>query len=283
MRVTARRYLVWNERCHVLSRITNHILMLSQWTRSVGFSAAVNRHILTLRTKFWEPSIWHVRPRQMISPLTARLRGSSDLEVFEQVFVSQQYLPLRHLQNVSVILDLGANVGFSSAYFLNNFPNARVIAVEPDHRNIAVCRENLAAYGDRAVLLHGAVWSAPTSLCLSKGIFGDGREWATQVFEPTDSDLGADISAWDLASIMKMTGVSVVDLLKVDIEGAEQFVFGDESSTWLPKVRNICIELHGKECEEAFFRALADYDYDLGHSGELTVCLNLREKKHITP
>ncbi len=39
-------------------------------------------------------------------------------------------------------------------------------------------------------------------------------------------------------------------------------------------IRNICIELHGKGCEEVFFAALKDFDYKLGHSGELAICRN---------
>jgi len=55
-------------------------------------------------------------------------------------------------------------------------------------------------------------------------------------------------------------------------------VFGDTARSWLPRVRNICIELHGQDCQEVFFHALKDFDYELGHSGELTVCRNLRLK-----
>ena len=80
------------------------------------------------------------------------------------------------------MLDLGANAGFSSAYFLSVFPKARIVAVEPDERNLAICRANLAPYGDRVLLLHGAAWSRIATLRLLKGT-GDGLECATQVDE----------------------------------------------------------------------------------------------------
>jgi FkbM family methyltransferase len=205
-----------------------------------------------------------------------RLRGSSDSAVFDQIFIDEEYSCLRDLEDVRVGLDLGANVGFSSAYFLSQFPNSRFIAVEPDDRNIAICRTNLRPYGGRVRLLHGAVWSKTTTLCLSKGAFGDGREWATTVHEATpEGELGS-INAWDVSSLIEMAGGDMVDLLKIDIEGAELHVFGPEAQLWLPRVRNICIELHGKECSERFFSALARFDYDLSESGELTICRNLR-------
>jgi FkbM family methyltransferase len=222
--------------------------------------------------------IWHVHPRQVQHALTARLGSSSDMLVFDQIFFNEEYSSLGDLADPLLVLDLGANVGFSSAYFLSQFPNSRVVAVEPDPQNIAICKINLSAYGSRVMLLHGAVWSTSTKLCLSTGNFGDGREWATQVCEPTKVMTAPEIQAWDVESLVEMAGGGRVDLLKVDIEGAELDVFGKSAGAWLPQVRNICIELHGKECEKAFFRALADYNYELQHSGELTICRNLHPR-----
>ncbi len=218
-----------------------------------------------------------MHPRQLQGKLLVRLRGSSDINVFNQIFIRQEYSSLRSLENVLMVLDLGANVGYSSASFLSCFPNSRVLAVEPDERNVEVCKVNLEPYGDRVQLLHGAVWSECTTLCLARGAFGDGREWATQVVRPTDGATGS-VQAWDVGSLMNIAGAGKVDLLKVDIERGELAVFGDTAKKWLSKVRNICIELHGPDCEEKFFKALADFDYELSHAGGLTICKNIRPK-----
>jgi FkbM family methyltransferase len=226
-----------------------------------------------------EPAVWRVRPRQVFHPLQARLRGSSDMNVFDQIFIFQEYSCLRELKEPSLVLDLGANVGFSAAYFLSIFPKARIVAVEPDERNLAICKANLSPYGDRVLLLQGAVWSRPATLRLLKGTFRDGREWSTKVDELIDEERpSVGVQAWDVGSLIDMSGGSTVDLLKVDIEGAELSVFGKSAGSWLHRVRNICIELHGKDCEEVFFAALKDFDYELGNYGELTVCRNLRLK-----
>ncbi|MGC9157917.1 MAG: hypothetical protein ACP5FH_02910 [Terracidiphilus sp.] len=45
--------------------------------------------------------------------------------------------------------------------------------------------------------------------------------------------------------------------------------------------RNIRIELHGPDCRETFFQALAGYDYEWETSGELTLCKNLRLKNAV--
>jgi FkbM family methyltransferase len=260
-------------------RVRNIVSTLIKWWRAIGALSTTEWLLIRINMKLGilGREQWHVLPRQVPHALTARLRGSSDLNVFTQIFVQEEYRSLRSLENVALVLDLGANVGYSSAYFLSCFPKARVMAVEPDERNVEICRINVKPYEDRVLLMHGAVWDACTELCLSKGAYGDGREWATQVLEPHGSSLG-DVQAWDVSSLIDMTGSEDVDLLKVDIEGAELVVFGATAKTWLPRVRNICIELHGPECREAFFNALADFDYELEYSGELTICKDIRSK-----
>jgi hypothetical protein len=54
--------------------------------------------------------------------------------------------------------------------------------------------------------------------------------------------------------------------------------FGENSQSWMARVRNISIELHGPDCEETFFRALSDYNYDLSRAYDLTFCLHLIPK-----
>jgi FkbM family methyltransferase len=256
--------------------------MLVDLKGSVGLVAAMRWEALRFAVKlgYPEPDVWSVRPHQALHPLQIRLRGSSDIAVFHQIFICQEYSCLRELKEPSLVLDLGANVGFSAAYFLSAFPTTRVVVVEPDERNLEMCKVNLAPYGDRVMFLHGAVWSRPTILRLSKGTFGDGLEWATQVTESIEEDgTSAGVQAWDVGSLIEISGGATVDLLKVDIEGAELTVFGASVGSWLHKVRNICIELHGKDCEEVFFDALQDFDYDLEYSDELTICRNLRPKE----
>jgi len=51
---------------------------------------------------------------------------------------------INNLSNADLIIDAGANVGYSSVYFLSNFPNCRVIAIEPDGDNFASLQKNLA-------------------------------------------------------------------------------------------------------------------------------------------
>jgi FkbM family methyltransferase len=261
----------------MLEQIVRHLRIMSNSGRSAGTFITLQWYWLRLKQKLLlgGHDVVRLRPRQAQNPLSVRLGATSDLMAFEQIFIAEEYACLRGLPGVSFVIDLGANVGFSSAYFLSCFPASRVLAIEPAERNIAVCKENLAPYGLRSLILHGAAWSECTRLCLSKDSFRDGLEWSTQVRDPGEGEI-ADIEAWDVATLIDIAGAEKVDLLKVDIERGEIAVFGPKSREWLPRVRNICIELHGHDCEQTFFSALADFDYDSERSGELTICRNLR-------
>jgi FkbM family methyltransferase len=259
----------------MLQTIIRKTKTLRAWRGAVGMQTATAyaayRVAETLRLP--QPATMKIKPPRAAHALSARLHGSSDLDVFYQIFVQDEYSCVRGIRSPHLIFDLGANVGYSSAYFLSAFPNTTIVAVEPDPTNIEVCRLNLAPYGARVQLVHGAVWSSTSKLALSRPT-SHNHEWATQVRE----GVGGTVQGWDMPSLIDLSGREQIDLLKVDIEGSEVNVFGPDSASWLPKVRNICIELHGAHCEEVFFRALQGFDYELSRSGELTVCSDLRPK-----
>jgi FkbM family methyltransferase len=262
-----------------MSMMIDYAKTLASASRSAG-PRSVLRYLMyrQLEKRGWgKDELCFMRPHQAAHPLCLRLAGSSDLEVFYQIFILEEYKSLRDLKNVHLVIDAGANVGLSSAYFLSCFPQATVVSLEPDPANCEACRWNLRPYDQRegrSVVVEGAVWSHCTSLSLSSN-FADGRDWARQVVAHIQGETEA-VQAWDLNSILERQGGRPVDLLKVDIEGAELSVFGETAQLWLDKVRNICIELHGPECREVFLKSLKNFRYDLSHAGELTICRNLR-------
>src|SRR5262245_46133614 len=137
---------------------------------------AVNRVGLIPKTTSMEkaPGVQH--------SVLMRLGGSSDPEAFDQIFIERILAEVvSRIRSARVIVDLGANVGYTSVFFLNAFPDAFVLAVEPDPANADICAKNLAVYGDRARVLEAAIWNYSTHLALSPGTFRDGKEWATQV------------------------------------------------------------------------------------------------------
>jgi FkbM family methyltransferase len=222
------------------------------------------------------PSSVSLTIRNALYPLKMRTGGSSDRQVLHQVFIEKEYEPIA-LAEPTAILDLGANVGYSSAYFLSKYLTATVVAVEPDPQNYELCRHNLSPFGNRARVVHGAVWPEAVGLVPVRGAFRDGREWTTQV-RPADQEKGevAEVKGYDVDTLIDLTGATKIDLLKIDIEGSERELFERNADKWLPRIRNLCVELHDDDCASAFFQALSRYSFDYSRSGELTVCLNLQ-------
>lgn len=190
---------------------------------------------------------------------------TSDYAVFDQVFVQQQYggLPIRRPR---LIIDAGANVGLSSVFFLWKYPTARVIAVEPDPANVTMAARNLQPFGSRCELVRGAVWSSRTKLDLEFGL----GAWATRVVSG-----GSTVEGYSLEDLRSAHCVDWIDLLKLDIEGAEAEVFRATPASVWRRVGCVAAELHGETCRAAMWGALAPLGFRFSRRGEITVAVSL--------
>lgn len=184
--------------------------------------------------------------------------GTPDKEVIGEMLVTEEYDIVEcDLRSPALIVDCGAYAGYSTLYFLQKYKKAHVIAVEPDDDNFEICRLNLQPYGNRLTLVHGAVWPESARLVLHRGELADGREWATMVKAPAAGET-PDVTGVTLESLLAQTGFAEIDLLKMNIECSEEAVFSRHYGAWLPRVRNMILQLHDERAEDVFFRAMAD-------------------------
>jgi hypothetical protein len=79
--------------------------------------------------------------------------GASDVGVIRQIFLKEQCGELKGEENVGRIINCGANIGCSAVYFLSKYPDAELIAIEPDEDNCRILRKNLEPFGERARVL----------------------------------------------------------------------------------------------------------------------------------
>jgi FkbM family methyltransferase len=185
-----------------------------------------------------------------------------------------EYGALCDLSDVRLVIDCGANVGYSSAFFLSQFSSCHLIAVEPDPGNFTMLNRNLLAYGERVTLVRAGIWSHSTPLALSRGRFRDGREWSVQVrtCEPNEE---THLQGVGIESLLATSGFDRISLLKIDIEGAEAVLFRDNVG-WLDRVDTIAIELHDDsefgKATDVFYAAIRGRGFEVYHSGETTIC-----------
>jgi len=128
----------------------------------------------------------------------------------------------------------------------------------------------MAPYGNQVTTLCSAVWSHRVGLVVVKRQYRDGREWTTQVRECGDYEK-PDIYAVDIGTLLADSGFQNIDVLKVDIERAEEVVFSRNYESWIDKVDTFVIELHDEQCQEVFYNALKRGTFKFSRSGELTI------------
>lgn len=198
------------------------------------------------------PQLVAVRLPELAHPLWVR-SGTSDAATFDEVFVAREYdLPLdgfspRH------VLDLGANVGYASVLFASRWPQASILAVEPETGNVALLERNIALY-PQIRSLHAAVWSRPAEVSVAN------PEDDANAFRMTESthDGSPKIPAFTIPQLMERLGCEQLDLLKMDVEGAEAEILRG-ASAWLDRVGVMVVELHDRMmpgCGEALCAAL---------------------------
>jgi FkbM family methyltransferase len=189
---------------------------------------------------------------------------SFDVPTFEQIFI-------RHAYNFQVktppqaIVDAGANIGLSSIYFSNRFPHSKIIAIEPEDGNFEMLKRNTRLYYN-IVPVRGALWHENKPLHLVDPGLG---EWGfmTQAQGSIDERFGVvrhEVPGITVETIMKEQRIERIDILKMDIEGAEREVFRDPSS-WLGRVDALIVELHERiksGCNRSFYRGTDGFDHE---------------------
>jgi len=254
----------------VLSRIQGSAANFLRAARNLGLANTMLLKWQQLRSRCLHVKRpYRLRSKHARYPLWCR-PGTSDAGVFHQIFVVREYACLDDVVDPTLIFDCGANVGYSSAYFLSRFPAAKVVAVEPDPGNADLLEQNLRPFGDRVTIVRSAVWSRRAELMIEADA-GDGREWSRRVRECRPGETPS-LVATDITTLLKAAGQQTLSILKMDVEGAEAVIFAPGCEEWLRGTRNIVIELHGPACERAFYDAVSTFPFELSQHEELTVC-----------
>ena len=175
--------------------------------------------------------------------------GTTDAAQIVHSCIRQIYGQFLPAGPVRFIVDAGANIGDSTIWYLNRFPEATVVAIEPDPENFRLLEKNCRPYGDRAILIQAALWHNDEDVLRMV----DSTMAIAKSVSKTAGDNEADCRCISVASLLKLSASGQIDILKCDIEGAELELFANASEEWLPRVRNIAIELHTPECRETVF------------------------------
>lgn len=200
-----------------------------------------------------------IRVRYKARELWLRL-NTTDILVLFTVFYRQDYA-MNPSTLPRVIVDAGAYTGYTAIYFAEKFPTAKIIAIEPVPSNFELLKKNTSNY-PQIFPINKALWYQNTRLQIHDQSTG---HWGYTVAENTapTSNLG-EIDAITINDIMQEFKINQIDLLKVDIEGAEKEIF-EHCQPWIANIGIIAIELHDRIKEmssQVFYAATRDFEFE---------------------
>lgn len=243
----------------MIKNIKRQLRNLEQYLRVVGIRSL----FFLVREKITKmPVIYRINRQEIRHPIFLRV-PSSDVPTFQQVFLDKEY-DFAVKNTPKIIVDAGANIGLASVYFANKFPDSKIFAIEPENGNLAILRKNVAPYKNITVI-PCALWHENTLIDV---IDNDYENWGfmmeSKSIQENRGKFVQETPGMTIGSIMEKQGIEHIDILKIDIEGAEYEVFRDPSS-WIEKVDAIIIELHDRikpGCSRGFYCGTNGFDHE---------------------
>lgn len=163
------------------------------------------------------------------------------LFLFDEIFVFQCYrVELGRVR--PLIIDCGANIGMATLFFKSMAPDARIIAFEPDPATFALLTENVTGNRLEDVdLRNEALWKEEGRLTFHVGDEPGGLMMS--VLPERMQGRRVEVDGVPLSRTLKEH--TDVDLLKLDVEGAEMDIVEElDTSGTLGNVREWIIEYH---------------------------------------
>jgi FkbM family methyltransferase len=217
-------------------------------------------------------------------------RLGSDFDVYDEVLKRKEYKSLidlitRHVpaNSITTIVDAGGNIGCTALYLKKKYPNAHIVVIEPNRSTFDILEQNVKRNAlENITLLQMGLWNEPAHLIEATTSFGDGREWAFALQAvaagKSKENATSGIEGITLAHLIDTYFKTGIDILKIDIEGAEQAIFTDPVQVhfFLSKVKFIAIELHGTpDIREKIEQSLTDNGFEFHRNGAITFGRNV--------
>ncbi|MGH2980189.1 MAG: FkbM family methyltransferase [Solirubrobacterales bacterium] len=182
-----------------------------------------------------------IRIRAMGQTVRFVVSALSDLLVLRDTFLFDDFR--KYTGDPRVIVDLGSNIGATVVYFRLKYPEASIVAVEPDPFAFEKLRRNTAGF-EGIELRNVAVTAEPGQVTL----YQHSQSWGSSLFEWWQGATPVSVPAQTLDGLIAELGLERIDLLKIDIEGAEFQVL--PSSRQLHRVQAIIGEIHAYLSDE---------------------------------
>lgn len=179
-----------------------------------------------------------------------------DFKVIKETWVENVYqIHESDFYDSGIFVDIGANIGSVSLFVdsmnhnrSKDLPAIRTIAIEPEPHNISILEHNIATnpVTDNLKIFKHAIWHVPGRVQISdqggnaKIVGGKGES--------------TEVQAVTIGQMMIMNNISEIDVMKVDIEGAEYDLLINTPYEVLSKIKYLALEF--EQCEDEKFGTL---------------------------
>jgi FkbM family methyltransferase len=197
-------------------------------------------------------------------------RISDDVKLFKQLLIHEEY-EFKSPVEAKFIIDAGANIGLSAVFFARKFPDAVLVAIEPEKENFRLLCDNTASYPNIKPINAGLWFKSTTLEVVDPAVGSTGF-----MVKETSSGSPNGFKAISVQEILQMYDQLYIDLFKIDIEGAEKELLS-ENSSWLSKSKMIIVELHDRKktgCSQAFFNAFHGRNFECYPFGQNFLLFN---------
>jgi FkbM family methyltransferase len=199
---------------------------------------------------------------------------TSDRLTFQSIFVDDEFA-IDLARQPELIIDGGANVGYASIFLSLRYPRAAIVAIEPESENFRMLERNAAPYPNIRCVRKG-LWSHNGRLSIENP---EAEPYAYRVQEARPGDRTVD--AVTIGRLMEELQIPRIDLLKLDVEGAEKAIFSDpDVDRWLSCTEALLVEVHGPTYSRPFEQTIARHPFLARKSGEKTLLVRKRENKN---
>ena len=141
--------------------------------------------------------------------------------VFSEIFIGECYPINESTKQEKVIIDIGANIGFFTIYALIKNPNSQILAVEANPKNFEILKNNIYenSLSDNVRVFNYVVTSEPG---LQPFYLSSNSGWSS-IYNERGAKNGKiiHVDSTSLSRLLENNKLNVIDLLKIDIEGAE--------------------------------------------------------------
>jgi len=191
--------------------------------------------------------------------------SSSDMMLIYEILLKSKYKREYYFPEglkPKVIFDIGGNIGITSIYLASLFPEALIYSFEPLKENFEILTKNTSQFNNIEVFNFGlGVKNGSFKLYLSDDIENYGGVSFYSDVEGNMKESYSECEVKNVNDVIKEIGVTSVDLIKIDTEGAEYDILTNINDEFLNKTSWITGELHGNRDFE-----LLNYLNNLGFS-----------------